>query len=257
MIITTAGRAEKELGAKAQEAAQQLQALYVPRKKRSISQLQQMEQDDCIVMGRDRLELYPIGVKEPFFFHPNSAMFRIKRLLNEEHDPFIEAAELKNGMTLLDCTLGLGSDSIVGSFATGSEGQVIGAEVNKYIAFIVKEGLSNWDSGISQMNKAMQRIKVINKHAMTVLAGMDDRSIDCVYFDPMFEETIVESDGIKSLTRLAHYEKLTEPLIAEALRVARHRVILKDHYQSSLFSAYHFNVLKRKTAKFHYGFLQK
>ncbi|MFZ7943124.1 hypothetical protein ACO1D1_05675, partial [Neobacillus sp. 19] len=67
---------------------------------------------DCLVVGKDRVELFEKGSTLPFFFHPNSAMFRIKRLLSGENDPFADAAQLTEGMTILDCTLGLASDAV-------------------------------------------------------------------------------------------------------------------------------------------------
>ena len=36
---------------------------------------------DVLVAGKNRYELYRIGMEEPFFFHPNSAAFRLKRLV--------------------------------------------------------------------------------------------------------------------------------------------------------------------------------
>ena len=32
----------------------------------------------CLVAGKNRFDLYRIGMDEPFFFHPNSAAFRLK-----------------------------------------------------------------------------------------------------------------------------------------------------------------------------------
>nr|WP_295971709.1 hypothetical protein [uncultured Bacillus sp.] len=48
-----------------------------------------------------------MNAKENIFFHPNLAMVRAKRMLNGQVDPLITAAGLKEGMSFLDCTLGL------------------------------------------------------------------------------------------------------------------------------------------------------
>ncbi|MGQ0516376.1 class I SAM-dependent methyltransferase, partial [Bacillus sp. D-CC] len=74
-----------------------------------------------------------------------------------------------------------------------------------------------------------------------------------VYLDPMFEETVIESDGIKGLKHFALYHDITDETIAEAKRVARKRVVLKDHFRSSRFEKHNFHVYKRKSAKFHFG----
>lgn len=230
---------------------------YISRNKKSVIRLQEEWKSDCLVVGKERLELFPLGSTQPFFFHPNSAMFRIRRLLNGEHDPFADAAKLEKGMSFLDCTLGLASDSIIASFLVGDEGMVTGTEGQKYLAYVVNEGLQTWDSGLEAMNKAMARIRVLHINSLDYLKVLPSESVDCVYFDPMFEEKILESDGIQALGNLALYHDLTEDLIAEALRVARCRVILKDHYKSNRFEVFGFDVYRRKTAKFHFGVLEK
>ena len=52
-------------------------------------------QDDVLVVGKERFELYH-SEGEKFFFHPNSAMFRAKRMLRGEPDPFVEAAQVEH-----------------------------------------------------------------------------------------------------------------------------------------------------------------
>lgn len=257
MFVTTAGRTNQKMIEKAIGIAKELNVEYIPRRKTSILQLQEEENSDCIVIGKERFELFGKGQKHPFFFHPNSAMFRIKRLLNGEHDPFVEAAGLSKGMSFLDCTLGLASDSIVASWLVGEEGHVTGLEGQKFLAFLVKTGLDSWDSGLTSMNLAMKRITVIHENALQYLKSLPSESIDCVYFDPMFEESIVESDGIRSLVHFAIHKDLQDETIKEALRTARKRVILKDHYKSSRFARFGFNVISRKTAKFHFGWIEK
>lgn len=257
MIITTAGRTNDEMILEAISIASELEGKFIERKKRSVQTLQQIEEDDCIVVGKEKLELYPFGEKDPFFFHPNSAMFRIKRLLKGDHDPFLDAACLKQGHTFLDCTLGLASDSIVASFAVGKEGKVTGIEGNPYLAYMVKKGLQTWKSGILLMDQAMERIEVNNALSLSFLKSLPDASYDCVYLDPMFEERIIESDGIQALSRFAVYEEVTREWIEEAIRVANERIVIKDHVRSTRFNTFNFSVNKRKTAKFHFGVIEK
>lgn len=256
MFITTAGRTNKQMIEKAMRTAKELGAEYIPRNKKSIKLLQMERESDCIVVGKDRFELFCLE-QRPFFFHPNSAMFRIKRLINGEHDPFAEAVKLSKGMSFLDCTLGLASDSIVASWLVGESGNVTGLEGQMYLAYLVKLGLNSWDSGILAMNTAMRRIMAIHMKAYDYLKDLPSNSIDCVYFDPMFEESIVESDGIKTLSYFAVHEDLLEETMKEAFRVSRKRVVLKDHYKSSRFEKFDFNVQRRKTAKFHFGWIEK
>jgi 16S rRNA G966 N2-methylase RsmD len=253
MLITTAGRTNKEMITYAKEIAEELQCDYYVRKDLSITVIQQQTNEDVLVVGKNRLEIHTVHGVEPFFFHPNSAMFRVKRLQRGEHDPFVDAAQLQEGMSVLDCTLGMGSDSIVASHIVGTSGHVIGIEGNMYSAYVVQKGLQKWQSGNDEVDGAMRRVEVQNSEYLSFLQSCEDNSFDVVYFDPMFEENIPESDGIKGLKHLALYTDVTEEIIEEAKRVARQRIVLKDHYKSERFARFGFDVYKRKTAKFHFG----
>lgn len=180
-------------------------------------------------------------------------MFRVKRLMRGEHDPFVQATQLERGMTVLDCTLGMASDSIVASYIVGESGKVTGLEGNEYMAYIMENGLKTWSSSVSEIDEAMQRIDVKQTEHFAFLKQCEDNSYDIVYLDPMFEETVIESDGIKGLKHFALYHDITDETIAEAKRVARKRVVLKDHFRSSRFEKHNFHVYKRKSAKFHFG----
>ena len=92
----------------------------------------------------------------------------------------------------------------------------------------------------------MRRIEVIEANHYELLKTLPDNHFDVVYFDPMFEETIEESNGIKGLTHFAANHDFTMEIINEAKRVARKRVVLKDHFRSSRFQRFGFDVLKTK-----------
>ena len=257
MFLTTAGRTDKESIRSAYEVAHQLDIRFVARRKRSIKAIQAAEKgDDCIVFGKNRIELHRFEGEEPFFFHPNLAMVRIKRIMNGESDPYLIAGNISVGSTVLDCTLGLGADAIVASFAVGESGKVVALEDNRFIAFLVAYGLKTWEDGEDCILQAMRRVEVKSIHHYDALKQMEDHSVDVVYFDPMFDESILESNGIRELTHIAASHLLSENIIQEAKRVARKRVVLKDHFRSPRFEQFGFNVCKRKTAKFHYGFIE-
>ncbi|WP_224925895.1 class I SAM-dependent methyltransferase [Bacillus pumilus] len=257
MLITTSFRANEQTIETAKALAEDLHGEYVERRKQSVKQLA-LKRGDVLVVGKERFEWYqPNG--EKFFFHPSSAMFRVKRLLREEKDPLIEAAQLKPGDSFLDCTLGLGSDAMTASFAVGRKGKTVGIEKNPITALLVREGLNTWETGIEEADEAMKRISVISGDSIEQLKKYPDGSFDVVYFDPMFEETIQESTSIAPLRHAAEHDFDHEAAVLEALRVARKRVVLKDHWKSTRFKAdsYQFQVIKRKTAQFHYGYIEK
>ncbi|WP_456274312.1 class I SAM-dependent methyltransferase [Bacillus sp. AK031] len=256
MIVTTAGRTNNEMIQKAKKVAGDLGKEYIERRKKTVKGMKDRYSQDILVVGKERLELFSADSDEPFFFHPNSASFRLKRILNGEEDSFAEAAGLTSGMSLLDCTLGMASDSIVASFAVGSSGKVTGIEGSLEISYLIREGLKTWDSGLKEMNEAMKRVEVVNSSSIEYLKEMPDNSFDVVYFDPMFSEPIVSSAGIMPMRNWALYSGLDKETIEQAKRVANRRVVLKEHFNSPLFAQFGFQVNKRPSAKFHYGIIE-
>ncbi|MCD8502330.1 MAG: class I SAM-dependent methyltransferase [Bacillaceae bacterium] len=255
MIVTTALRTTFALNQEAIKISKDLQIPFIPREKMSLTEIQS-NHGDLILVGKNRLEIHFKDQTQPFFFHPNSSSFRVKRYLRDEGDPFIAAAQIVEGSSILDCTLGLASDSILASVVAGSSGSVVGIEANKYAAYLVKRGLSSWDSNVKEMVAAMQRIKVITSHHLQFLKEQLDDSFDIVYFDPMFETEVLSSHGINPIRHLAEYSDLTEETIEQAKRVAKQRVVLKDHWKSLRFKKHGFTVYTRPTSQFHYGTIE-
>ncbi|MCM3761344.1 class I SAM-dependent methyltransferase [Alkalihalobacillus oceani] len=257
MIVTTVERNAKQVSEKAEQISRRLDSPFIGRGKSSVEDLTRRYRTDVLVVGKQRLTLYPQEGGEPFYYHPNSAMFRVKQLLRSGHDPLVEAAGLQPGMSMLDCTLGLAADSLVAKVAVGREGRVTGLEANPVLALIVAEGLREWQEGSSEMLAAMRAVDVVAADHFDYLRTLPAQSIDVVYFDPMFETHLPASSGISALKLFACHEELTEAVIEEALRVSRFRVVLKDHWQSSRFARFSFHVCKRQHAAFHYGYIEK
>ncbi|OLO40282.1 protein-L-IsoD(D-D) O-methyltransferase [Alkalihalophilus pseudofirmus] len=256
MYITTALKYTDELVDQAKKISTDLNARFIFRDDQPIEDMIEEFQDDIFVVGKEKLFYYSIHSKEPFFFHPNSAMFRYKRLRNDGYDPFIEASQLKQGMSILDCTLGLGSDAIIAQTKVGTSGKVVGIEESTAIAYIVERGLKQWDSGNNLFNQAMRSIQVLKGNHLEFLRSLEDNSYDVVYFDPMFEANLDTSQGITPLKSLALYHSITTEVIQESKRVARRRIVLKDYWKSERFATYDFKVIKRRTAKYHFGFIE-
>ncbi|MGN8646966.1 class I SAM-dependent methyltransferase [Gracilibacillus sp. HCP3S3_G5_1] len=256
MIITTAGRVTPQLIQAAQRLSDMYNVPYVERNGRSIETLKGIHQADIIVTGKDRLFISPLNEHNKLFFHPNMAMIRAKRLLMKEEDPFVSAAKLKNGMSLLDCTLGFASDSLIASLVVGSNGLVIGLEASKAVYIVVNEGLKTFNSPIEKINQAMRRIKIKHVQHLQYLQQQKSNAFDVVYFDPMFPEAINSASGFNPIRANALGDDLTAEVIEEAKRVARQRVVLKDHWRSDRFVRYGFIQFKRKTSLFHYGVIE-
>lgn len=256
-IVTTAGRPDAQSEALAQQAANALQCRFVPRQKRSVQKLSSHYDAHVIVAGKERYEYFAKGASAPFFFHPNSAAFRLKRIARGEREPFLDATVLRAGMSFLDCTLGIGSDSLVAAYVVGEQGSVTGLEANTNIAFIVKQGMYMYDTTELPLTACMRRIEVVATEAVAYLQQQPDNSVDVVYMDPMFEEVIEESTNFTALREAGEHITLSEQWVHEAKRVARQRVVLKAYYTSTWFTQYGFLQQKRESAKFHFGVWEK
>lgn len=256
MIITTARQPQSQLVEKAYQLSSFFGFPYIKRSGASIDCIKKQFKDDVIVVGKERVFVSPLEEEGDMFFHPNLAMVRAKRLMNGKEDPLISTAKLKEGMSFLDCTLGLAADSIITSLAVGANGKVTGIEGNHLLYFLTAEGLGSFSSGIKQIDQAMGRIEVVHSDHFSFLQRAESKSYDVVYLDPMFHLGIEESNGINGIRGHAYRTELTVELITEAKRVAKKRVVLKDHWKSDRFAKFAFIQHKRKSSLFHYGTIE-
>lgn len=256
-VVTTAGRPDEASNALAQAACEALSLRFEPRKKRSVAKMADVLQANVIVAGKNRYEYYPYGATAPFFFHPNSAAFRLKRVARGESEPLLLACDLRAGDSFLDCTLGMGADSMLAAYAVGASGRIVGLEANANIAFIVSRGMQAYDTTELPLTAVMRQIEVVQSEALAFLRTQPDNSFDVVYMDPMFEEVIEESNNFKALRDAGEHIALSAEWVREAKRVAKRRVVLKAHYESQWFELYNCVQERRQTAKFHYGVWQK
>ena len=255
-IVTTAGRPDEQSEQLAHAVCEELGVRFEPRKKRSVVKMSKEYDAHVIVAGKNRYEYYPKGATEPFFFHPNSAAFRLKRLARGEQDPMVEACNLQAGESFLDCTLGIGADSLVAAYTVGETGRVVGLEANSNVAFIVKKGMQMYDTTELPLTACMRNIEVICSEAISYLKTLPDDAFNVVYMDPMFEEVIEESNNFEALRDAGEHFALTAEWVEQAKRVAKKRVVLKAHFRSSSFDEFGFTRDIRLTSKFHYGVIQ-
>lgn len=168
-----------------------------------------------------------------FFFHPSMADLRLKHVAAGESDHLIEALALKQGMKVLDCTLGLASDAIVASYAVGAAGKVVGVEASPLLAFVVARGLACYETGRQDVDAAMRRIKAVHAKADDYLQNVPPDSFDAVYFDPMFRFGVKTSANMKPLRPLAYEKEIDAEIIELALKAAP-CVVIKERSESFL-----------------------
>ncbi|WP_422123359.1 class I SAM-dependent methyltransferase [Planococcus sp. X10-3] len=252
-IVTSAYRPTAKILAEAERIAEELDIPFIVRNKRSIEKMHADEQADILVAINERLELYPMGKAEPFFFHPNSAAFRTKRPLSS--DPLIEVSGLSEGDSFLDCTMGMASDAITASQHVGAEGKVVGCESNPNIAYVIGTGLQRYNS-MPHLTEAMKRIQVQAGDSIAYLKALEENSFDVIYMDPMFTEEITEASNFSPIRSSAHMGQLTEEWVEAAKRAAKKAVVLKAHFRSQDFEKFGFTRRVRPNTKFHYGVIR-
>ncbi|SMB95098.1 Putative SAM-dependent methyltransferase [Desulfonispora thiosulfatigenes DSM 11270] len=188
---------------------------------------------DVIAVREDRIQI--ISENGEFFFHPGLAIPRIKNYKKTRYDTMIEAMQLQPSDVLLDCTLGLANDAIVANFILKDKGELVGIESSPLIYAITKWGLKKYSRGSKATQESMQNIIVKNENYDTYLKKLPSKSVDIIYFDPMFNKPLYKSNGICGLRNFANYQQLDQSTIDLALKIARKRVVFKDRSNSSNF----------------------
>lgn len=247
LIVTTAIDKEAKLVKRAQDLAQLYGGIYQDRGKRTMKQIYR-QSEGVLVVNKNEL-IYYDAEGQKLFFHPNTAWLRV---LNGR-DPLLEALACPAGASVLDATMGMASDSLVMQYFGY---QVTALESNPLVHLIVSDGLSRFVMEDSRFTQAMRDLVTFCQDHESYLAQVEDKSIDCVYFDPMFKVGIEESKNLDGIRLLANRQPLTEETLAQAKRVARHRIVVKAHYQDPIFEDLGLTRIKRPNTKFHYGYYQ-
>ena len=254
-IVTTGRKKQKSSIELAKMTAAKLNIPFVDRQNISVDKLAELNNVKYVfVVKKNSLRL--LSADKEIFFHPSLAHLRIKNSLNGEGDRLVEAMNLQNGMKVLDCTLGLGADAIVESFAVGVKGSVTALEINPYLAAVVEYGLKNFVEDNDNVVQAMRRINVINADYLEFLKKAADNSFDVVYFDPMFRHSLERSTALNPLRDIADHRAVTLEAIAEARRVAKYRVVLKENAKSLEFERLGFKTIcGGRYSPIHYGLI--
>ncbi|SFB16812.1 Putative SAM-dependent methyltransferase [Cohnella sp. OV330] len=255
MIVTTAEKPDPALAAYARGLAVELGCRFAERRRETLAGLARKYKDAAggiLVAGPQGLRYRADGA-EPLFYHPSMAQIRVKRLLEGGGDALIEASGVRSGDVVVDCTAGLGADALVLSFAAGDGGSVTAIEASRILYMIVREGLKAYESGMPELDEAMRRVNVRHGEHLQALRGMQDRSADIVYFDPMFAKPVLGSASLRPLRVHAEDRSLAAEAIAEARRVARRAVVLKDHKTSGEFERHGFRRVRTSYSAVDYG----
>lgn len=243
VIVTTSLGMDEHLVQKAKNLAEELGLAYCDRRKQAVKVF--LKQADAVLVVYQGQLVLEEKNGQRFFFHPDTAILRVK----SGRDPLLELLG-PDKQTVLDCTMGLASDSIV---LASAGHQVTALESSQLIHFMVSRGLKEFDSGNEAVNQSMRSIQTIWTDSLTYLMTQADQSVDVVYVDPMFSQEIKESDNLDGLKPFANYTALSEEFLKECRRVARKKLILKAHFRDEVFEKFGFERHVRPNQKFHYG----
>lgn len=229
LAVTTPLRPSPADEAEARAAAARHGLPYAARGKRPAAEVARGAGADALLVVSPRASLLALGGIERRW-SAGMGTLRARRLGGRgggrqdpsTRDPFLEAAGLRAGDLVLDCTVGLGADALVAAAAIGPRGRVLGVEASQVLAAWVAEGLRRLE------HEAARRIEIRCGEHAEVLAALPARSFDVVLFDPMFRHARAEPAGFDVVRRLADPRPLSPDALSCARRVARRWVIVKD-----------------------------
>ena len=225
--VTMARKGGLDLSQQAQRWAGQLGVDYLPRREQGSLQqvLEEQGLEALLVATTQGPQL--VSAEGTFFYHPSMAVLRLQRLKEGQGDNYVRALDLRPGLRVLDCTLGLASDAAIASYVVGPTGRVVGVEASTPLHFTVSRGLQHYVAEDEDLTAALRRITTVNATAADYLARCEADSFDVVYFDPMFRYPVNSSSCMEPLRPVAYVRALDPATVEEALRVAP-RVVIKE-----------------------------
>lgn len=182
------------------------------------------------------------------FFHPSMSLLRLLNIIRGKGDRFLQASGLNRGDSFLDGTMGLASDTLIAAWAVGERGKILALESSPLIYALVSDGLKRLkmlsppdisntlkQQAWLELSKASGCIEAYLANHLEFLKQMPDSSVDIIYFDPMFRITRAKSSSIQPVKTWSNPDPLQLETIAEARRVARRRIVLKERKNSPEF----------------------
>lgn len=155
MIITTGYSPIMEIVERAQNLAERTGCNYAPREKFSIPKLVEKYRDeDILILSQEAVRLHRLGM-EPMEFHPSMGFVRAKRILKGDIEPMLVAARMLPGDSVLDCTAGLGADSLLFAVHGGESSIVTALESSLPLYALLYEGMRHYTSGQVLVNEGV------------------------------------------------------------------------------------------------------
>lgn len=229
-LVTTTRRAKESDRLSALAFMEKYGGSFQARNDRSLDHLflECPEFQDIIVFEEELPVLFRRGNSLPFRFHLNMAAIRLNQLEKNNKDRLIDVADISEGMTVLDGTLGLGSDTLVLAWQVGETGKVVALEKSEAIYAVMNENFKKLMKKGEEYSFLLERVEIIHASLQEYVEKTEDSYFDRVYLDPMFDKPRKKSDGIGALRPWAVEEIPTPEVIAECLRISKSMVVIKE-----------------------------
>jgi hypothetical protein len=227
LVITTSskGRERGDAVAQAQALAHRLGVTFIPCEKGTPADALLEGAHAVLVLRGDGVVLLDAGGSARWTAGMADRRIRQRVESSGHAEPLLEAADIRQGDAVLDATLGRGHDALVLEHAVGPAGKIVGIEKSLPLYGWTSEGLARRKS----------RIACVHGDALDVLRAMAAQSFDVVFFDPMFTRAAHSEATFARVRRHAEMAPLSLETLAEARRVARRFVVVKQPPQSSDF----------------------
>lgn len=226
----------------------------IARQNRSVQQVLADEGADALVVADVSPKLYHrCEPDHPLFFHPGMAAQRITRLQQGQSDRLVTVGGIVPGNTVIDATLGLGTDSLVMAHAVGEQGRVAAIEASWLVARLFEFEKHHPGPNYRWVQPLLARIDVVIGNHIEVLTKLPAESADVVVFDPMFRLPPDRPSGLEPARDFTLPWPLEDAAAWRAAqRVARHAVVLKERPRSGEFERFALTPDKQRS-RFAYG----
>ena len=226
-VVTTGITATPDTVQRAIDLSLRLKAKYVERAGSGISAiLARSKASYALIVQADRLALSDGLVL--YSFHPNMLLIRGLNVLRKWRDLYFDAAEFKEGESVLDCTVGFACEASLAALAVGPSGRVVGLESMPALAAVTQAGLADFKLETTALRDAMRRVVIVCADYSAYLLRAIPGSFDVVAFDPFFDAPLEGTQH--AVTPLAHFgdkRPLDVDAVLRARLIARRRVIVK------------------------------
>lgn len=251
IVVTTSQQKSCELVNKGILLANFLKTEFIPR-----NRLGSLNNKSLIYMVVTKEGIVCHYQNQKLFYHPSMAMLRLKRIYKGEEDIFTTLCGNLEGLKILDCTLGFGTDSLILSYLVGDRGEVTALEKSKLIFSIIKDGFTGEYKKWENINDFTQRIKILNVSYGNFLEKCNEKSFDIIYFDPMFDIPLDDSAHLKPLRFFAEEKPLNIDDINIAKKVARKMVIVKNNKDYNFSKIGIEKTFSKNSSKVEYGLIE-